>query len=149
MTTTQIKTKVISTTSFSFLGDNTLAPYLSDGEKIKNRMITNDVVVHNYTSLYNTKRYYDFDGELIDEVPITYKVIEPEVKFITTKERVIYGKIQKFNNPTTATTYIVNLYEEVYEPFLIFFKRKVLKMIGSELVKITIEEKPINSSISE
>lgn len=142
--TTHIKTKVTSTTSFSFLGENPLAPYLSDGEKIKNRMITNNVIVYSYTSHYNTKRYYDFDGELLEEVPMTYNVIEPEVKFTTTKDRVIYGKIEKLNNPTSTTTYIVNLYEEVCEPFLFFFKQKVLKMIGSELVKITIEEEPID-----
>lgn len=142
--TTHIKAKVISTTSFSFLGENPLAPYLSDGEKIKHRMITNNVVVYVYTSLYNTKSYYDIAGEFLGEVPMTYNVIEPEMKFITTKDRVIYGKIQKLSNPTITTTYIVNLYEEVYEPFLFFFKQKVLKMIGSELVKITIEEEPIN-----
>ena len=107
-------------------------------------MITNNVVVYTYTSLYNTKSYFDIAGELIGQVPMTYSVIEPEVRFITTKDRVIYGKIEKLNNPTSTTTYIVNLYEEVYEPFLFFFKHKVLKMIGSELVKITIEEEPIN-----
>lgn len=141
---THIKAKVISNTSLSFLGENPLAPYLSYGEKIKHRTITNNVVVYKYTSFYNTKSYYSDDGSLLGELPITYEVIEPEMKFITTKDRVIHGKIQKLNNPTT--TYIVNLYEEVYEPFLFFFKHKVLKMIGSELVKITIKEEPIKKS---
>ena len=43
---THIKAKVISNTSLSFLGENPLAPYLSDEEKIKHRKITNNVVVY-------------------------------------------------------------------------------------------------------
>jgi hypothetical protein len=134
-----IKSKITTTTSYSFLSKNPLSEYLEKDEEIKHREVIRNVTVFTYTSRYNTEKVYDLDY-YVGDFPCKYDVFEPEMKFLTTKGRVIYGKI---NATGHSSTYIANLFEEVLEPFLFFFKVKTLKPIGSEIVKIEIKEELI------
>lgn len=128
--------------SFSLLDENPIKEYLKENEGILYREITNIVKLGEYTSKYNEEKICDpFTGEKIGMFPCRYDVSVPEVKFTTTKNRNIITKVTKGDS---VRNYIINFFEEIYVPFLLFFKKKKEQPIGSKVVDIIFDEKPIN-----